>query len=218
MARGRERKCEPRCPGASTCTQSFSVPITFDITFVSIWWGLSFPTTSWYHHHWNCIHRMTKEWFIGSRHLPKFWGKKPKATTKVTLTSHQLWCNKMEQEFYSNFPFWSEKHGCKINSCAQNFKSKSYHPQYHPQKLSSSISSSKVIIFNMTSLSSVCIDAQDWIPKVSFNQYPISTFMTSSHWLRPTSRITARCNWTFCETLMSMIGIYFFAGKQSTSF
>ena len=22
------------------------------------------------------------------RHLPKFWGKKPKATTKVTLTSH----------------------------------------------------------------------------------------------------------------------------------
>ena len=22
-------------------------------------------------------------------HLPKFWGKKPKATTKVTLTTHQ---------------------------------------------------------------------------------------------------------------------------------
>ena len=32
---------------------------------------------------------------VGSCHLPKFWGKKPKATTKVTLTSHQS----VEREF-----------------------------------------------------------------------------------------------------------------------
>ena len=31
--------------------------------------------------------------FIGPHHLPKFWFKKPKATTKVTLTSQQKWQN-----------------------------------------------------------------------------------------------------------------------------
>ena len=31
-----------------------------------------------------------KEQFVGPCHLPKFWGKKPKATTKMTLASHQL--------------------------------------------------------------------------------------------------------------------------------
>ena len=30
-----------------------------------------------------------KWWFIGRCHFPKILGKKPKATTKVTLTSHE---------------------------------------------------------------------------------------------------------------------------------
>ena len=32
----------------------------------------------------------SKGLFVGPHHLPKFWGKIPKATTKVTLRSHQL--------------------------------------------------------------------------------------------------------------------------------
>ena len=50
--------------------------------------GLSVPTTSGYSHHSSCIH--TRVTFVGSCHLLKFWGKKPKATTKVTLraTNH----------------------------------------------------------------------------------------------------------------------------------
>ena len=36
-------------------------------------------------HHSICILRMTKKVpFVGPQHLPKFWGKQPKATTKVT--------------------------------------------------------------------------------------------------------------------------------------
>ena len=53
-------------------------------------WGLSVLTTFDYSHCSNCIHIRAKISFIGLQHLPKLWGKKPKATTKVTLKSHRL--------------------------------------------------------------------------------------------------------------------------------
>ena len=40
-------------------------------------------------HHSSCIHFLSKTVIHRSLHLPKFWGKKPKATIKVTVTSHQ---------------------------------------------------------------------------------------------------------------------------------
>ena len=35
-------------------------------------------------------HNMVSPPFVGPYHLPKLWGKKPKATTKVILMSHQI--------------------------------------------------------------------------------------------------------------------------------
>ena len=90
----------PGGPGASngTCACRFFVPITFGCKISSklfcIRYSLSVPTTSWYIHHWTCIHRMP---FTGPHPLPKFWGKKAKATTEMTLTkdSEQLLSMKM---------------------------------------------------------------------------------------------------------------------------
>ena len=39
-------------------------------------------------HHSSCINIRAKVSFVGLHHLPKFWGKKLNATTKVTLTSY----------------------------------------------------------------------------------------------------------------------------------
>ena len=50
---------------------------------------LSGPTTYDCSHHSSCIHCQAKPSFVGPCHLPRCWGKKPKTTTKVTLTSHQ---------------------------------------------------------------------------------------------------------------------------------
>ena len=55
-----------------TTQQGLSVIITYDCS-----------------HHSSCIYIQAKRLFIGPCHLPKFWAKKPKVTTKVTLTSHQ---------------------------------------------------------------------------------------------------------------------------------
>ena len=41
-------------------------------------------------HHSSCIHFQANVSSIGPCHLPNFWIKKPKATTKAALTSHQL--------------------------------------------------------------------------------------------------------------------------------
>ena len=51
--------------------------------------GLSVSTISECTHYSTYSHRVTKIVFIGPWHLPTFWGKKEKTTTKVTLTSHQ---------------------------------------------------------------------------------------------------------------------------------
>ena len=51
--------------------------------------GFVCPHHLWCPHHSSCIHPWAKQWFIGPHYLPKFWGKNPKATTKVTLMSHQ---------------------------------------------------------------------------------------------------------------------------------
>ena len=48
---------------------------------------LSVSTIFWGKYYSNITHKMP---FIGFYHLPKFWRNKPKATIKVTLTSHQL--------------------------------------------------------------------------------------------------------------------------------
>ena len=40
-------------------------------------------------HHWSYIHFWAKPPFASPHHFPKIWDKKPKATTKVILTSHQ---------------------------------------------------------------------------------------------------------------------------------
>ena len=45
---------------------------------------MGFPTASHCLHHWNCIRFWAKWRIIGPCHLPKYWDKKPKATTKVT--------------------------------------------------------------------------------------------------------------------------------------
>ena len=69
--------------------------VTFPVKARELSWtklGSSFclvRDTSWYSNHWTCIHRMTKERFVGPHHLPNIWGKKLIATTKVPLTSHQ---------------------------------------------------------------------------------------------------------------------------------
>ena len=57
--------------------------------------GLSVPTTIDCPQYSSCIHTTANAPFIGLHHLPEIWGKKPKATTKVTLTSHQIWENRM---------------------------------------------------------------------------------------------------------------------------
>ena len=48
--------------------------------------------------------------FVGPCYLAKFWGKKPRATTKVTLTSHQ-----------SNFKYFVSQFISVSNSKANNF-------------------------------------------------------------------------------------------------
>ena len=60
--------------------------IKFKIYFYHL--CLSVPAIYHCQHHWSCIPFWAKWQFIGPCHLQKFWGKKPKATTKVPLTSH----------------------------------------------------------------------------------------------------------------------------------
>ena len=50
----------------------------------STWWYPPPP-------HWTCIHRVNKVAFIDPYHLQKFWGNKPKATTKMTLLNYQIY-------------------------------------------------------------------------------------------------------------------------------
>ena len=50
---------------------------------------LSVSTTYDCSHHSSCIHCQAKPSYVGPCHFPRCWGKKPKTTTKVTLTSHQ---------------------------------------------------------------------------------------------------------------------------------
>ena len=52
---------------------------------------MSVPTTYDCPYHSSCIHFRTKPSFVDPYHLSNFWGKKPNATTKVTLTNHQTW-------------------------------------------------------------------------------------------------------------------------------
>ena len=74
------------CSGASGCKGSvsgheedaFASPLP-----LSSWMDLSVSTSD-YPHHSACIHR-DKVLPVGPRHLPRFWGPKPKATTEVTL-------------------------------------------------------------------------------------------------------------------------------------
>ena len=54
----------------------------------------------------SCIHIRTKVSFVCPHYLPKFWGKKPKETTKVTVTSRQ-WVSSaqmIETHFSVGFP------------------------------------------------------------------------------------------------------------------
>ena len=72
---------------------------------------MSVPTTYDCPHHSNCIHFLAKRWFVGPCHLPKFWGKKPKATTKVTPVSHQIYMT-------SHCNLWFRKAGNLLNRIA----------------------------------------------------------------------------------------------------
>ena len=70
----------------------------FHLSMTNSLQSFSFPTASslqeverysfaygriWHPHHRTCIHRVTKVLFVGPRRLPKLWGKKLKATTRV---------------------------------------------------------------------------------------------------------------------------------------
>ena len=84
---------EHPCLGASICAQSFFIPIAckckkfkqiflLNIGFVCPYHIMVCPSL-------NLHSQNDKVPLVGSCHLLKFWGKKPKATTKVTQPSYQ---------------------------------------------------------------------------------------------------------------------------------
>ena len=91
---------ERECKGMSmrACTKVWGLAAKVFVSFlpesakqknVNSKLGLSVSTTFDCPYFSNCIHTRAKVSFVGPHYLPKFWGKKPKATTKMALTSHQ---------------------------------------------------------------------------------------------------------------------------------
>ena len=66
-------------------------------------YGFSVATSYDCPHHSSCIHFWAKPSFVCPHKLSKFWGKKSKSTTKVTLTSHQIFPSYMAKGRQINF-------------------------------------------------------------------------------------------------------------------
>ena len=83
-----EYNCMSIRDGVSTsaCDQSFYIPTACECRkFNFLLQQVGFECL----HHSSCIYFRAKVSFVGPCHLPKFWGKNIKATTKVTAMSHQ---------------------------------------------------------------------------------------------------------------------------------
>ena len=78
--------------GRSFCFASLRPESAKNSIFLNSNQSLRVPTTFACPHYSSCIQNRAKVSLTGSCHLPKCWGKKPEATTKVTLTNHQKSC------------------------------------------------------------------------------------------------------------------------------
>ena len=74
--------------------------------------------------------------FVGPWHLPKFWGKKPKATTKVTITSQSI--AQIRHDYYKFHSLWLSRYIwiCTGTQNVQNVSSRIRHLKWYlPQWL-----------------------------------------------------------------------------------
>ena len=83
--RGHKCKRGNKCEGARACAQVQAlVPEVFASSLPESLKSFEYLITCDCPHHSSCFHFRAKVSFISPRHLPKFWDKKSKATTKVT--------------------------------------------------------------------------------------------------------------------------------------